>query len=384
MQEENLIFSYCTMVNQKLFFVDDNGLPLMMNPENGEVSYCPVMDNFNQEGKRICAFQFMDDKVYALGTSGEIIIVFDLKKSECQYIPLQCSYRNWGNFVGFERYGSNLYIFPRYGNKICVLNALNHKVVEIAFCFDGRTELQCACRAGNKVWLLPCNESAIGCFDLTCGEMQIYEMQKKIENCADAAYVDGNIYILNRFGIIYILNIEDFELREVKTLETKPLADNTMGRIVYAANKLIILPSLAEEIKILDIPTGKTEIYRDYPEDFLYYDMEYMKQRSKYTGLCEDDSYYYCAMRRENYLLKINKRDGNLLWVKPNVPLGKERMKVLNFLKEKKFNENFAAGKRYFVEADVNIDMFLGEVQKIEYADKESTVGKAIFKAVKE
>ena len=135
------------------------------------------------------------------------------------------------------------------------------------------------------------------------------------------------------------------KLSEIKTLETEHLEEESMCRMVYAGKKLIVLPLLAEEIKILDLSTDEVEIYHDYPENFLYYDISGW---SKYYGLCEDDIYYYFAMRRENYLLRIKKVDGSLSWIKPNIVFKEERIKIRDILRKKKFKAYQEAGEVFF------------------------------------
>lgn len=125
-QEENLMFTYCTIINQEIFFVEtQNGLPAKINPDNGDVFYYSVMENFIAKAEKTkYDVRTFEDKIYALETSGENIAIFDLNKLQCQYIPLQCSYHKWGNFVAFEQYGIYFYIFPRYENSIFVMNTI--------------------------------------------------------------------------------------------------------------------------------------------------------------------------------------------------------------------------------------------------------------------
>lgn len=386
MQEEILMFSNCTMVNGELFFVEtQNGLLAKMNPDNGDVSYCTAMENFIvKEGNTICDIRTFGDKLYALETSGEGITIFDLEKSQCRYIPLQCAYRGWGNFVAFEQYDSYFYIFPKYENKIFIMDTINNKILQTADCFDRITEWQCACRGGNKVWLLAGGVNVMGCYDLTSGKAQTFELKEKVENCLDAVIVDGNIYILNGFGIIYSWNIYKQKLVKIEMLDAEYCNGKFVyGKLIYVGSKLIILPLLGNEIKILDIPTGNVESYHDYPNDFLYYDMGHLKGWSKYDGLCKDNDYYYCAMRRENYLLKIRKRDGALLWIKPNMPTKEERLKILNPLKEKKIKNAMAAGVRLFWETETDVGRFIEEVPRKQYLAKGTNIGEIIFEAVK-
>lgn len=385
MQEEIITFSNAAMVNQELFFVEaQNGLPSKMNPDNGVVSYCNVFRNFILDASDMIDYiQNLGNKVYALKRGGDSLIIFDLTEFQCRYIPLQCDYSAWGNFVAFEQYGSDFYIFPRYGNKIYVLNTIKNEISEIEDYFDGVTELQCACRAGNEVWMLPCKVGVIGCYDLADRKMMIYKLGKKIEDCVDAVLVDESVYILNHFGIICRWNTHDMELSEIKTLEKEPPKENMVRRILHAGNKLIILPALAEEIKILDLLTSKVEVYHDYPEDFLYYNMEYMAEWSKYDGICQDDNYYYCAMRRDNYLLKISKQDGTLLWIKPNLPSKEERMKIQIPLGTEKMKFAFASGEMVVLENEVGIGRFVEEIPKQKHIAEKRNAGEIIFGKVR-
>lgn len=385
MQEEELVFSYCTMIDHELFFIETQyGLPAKMNPNNGNVSYYSPIGYAIEKGDSICDFQTLGKKVYALKISGDGIITFDLEKEQCHYIPLQCTYRPWGNFVAFEQYGLDLYIFPKYENKVCIMNTINNEITEIADYFDGMTELQCACRDGNRIWLLSGNTAVIGCYDFLNGEMQVYELKKKTDNCVRAVLVDGSIYILNRFGILYIWNIDKCIFEEVKLLETEYTDEKLIyGNMIYAGGRLIIFPSLSDDIRILNMSTGRLETYHEYPEDFLYYDKDYMKGWAKYTGICEDNNYYYCAMRRNNYLLKINKQNGTLSWIKPKMPSKRERMKILHTLQEERFKNSFALGERFFCETDINIGSFLEAVPRYNNTVQGACSGKRIFEKVK-
>ncbi len=383
MQEEKLLFSNCTIVNEELFFVEtQHGLPAKINPGNGEVSYCGVMENFIlKTGDSLHDIRTIGNRIYALEMSGKNVICFDLENLRCQYIPLNCSYRRWGNFVGFEYYDSCIYIFPRYENKVCIMDVNTNEMTEISGYFEGIEGLQCSCRVGDEVWLIPNAGNVIGRYNLSNGKIEVYKLNKKIENGIYAVCIKGSIYILNLFGIIYIWNIHDMELSEITALETEHLNEKSMSIMVYAGNKLIILPSLAEDIKILDLRTGRVEVYHDYPEDFFYYDIEGW---SKYYGLCEDDNFYYFAMRKENYLLKICKQDGRLLWVKPHIPTPGDRKKVQDPLRKIKLKRLFELGERFFLEAEADMENFLEKVQQGEYAMEETNIGEGIFKKIKD
>lgn len=382
MQEEKLIFIDCDIIEQELYFIETRrGLLGKMSLDNGAVSYFSVMENYILKENAISELRTLGKKVYALKTDGNSVIIFDMEKMQCQYIPLPCAYRRWGNFTAFEQYGLEFYIFPRYENKIFIMNTFNNEIIEIADYFDGMTELQCACRDGDKIWLLPCHAMVIGCYDFTNGKMQIFELGKKLENCLSAVRVNGNIYILNSSGIIYAWNIDKLTLEEAKVLETEDSGQESMyGRMICAGGRLVVLPSLSDDIKLINLLDGSVEIYQDYPEDFLYYKNE---QWGKYIGWCEDDSYYYFAMRLNNYLLKIDKQNGGMSWMKPILPSKEERMAIQGPLREKSMEAIFAAKSPYCVEQEGDIGRFLDRVSIKRVSSQSKGAGKVIFEKMK-
>lgn len=327
MEEDKFLFSNCILVKNQLFFVDtQSGLPAMMDPDSGDVTYSALFQDYIwRDGNSIDFMWEFDGNVYALETAGDALVIFDLHKQRCSYIPLNCSYREWGNFVAFEKYGSDFYIFPKYGNKIFTFSAGDRKVAQIAGKLGEMEEIQCARREGSKVWLISRKGSAIYAYDLSDNSWRIYRLNAVIKDCTNCILVGESIYLLNIFGIIYKWNIGDGEIQEIRTLETRHLEAETMYSMVHAGNCLIVLPSLGADIKILDLLTGKMEIYHDYPADFNYYDIGW----SKYYGYCEDGKYYYFAMRRGNYFLKICKKNGKLSWIKPVIVNDRKKSKLL-------------------------------------------------------
>lgn len=317
MGEKKFLFLDCTLHYGELFFEEFvDGLPAKMNLDSGEVVYFDEIEGQTPlKGERIDFIDSFENKVYALCVSGKNIMVFDFEKNQCQYIELPCSYQAWGNFAAFERYGKEYFIFPRYGNKIFVMSTDNYMITEIANYFRGISKVQCCCRAGAKVWILPEQGDIIGVYDLYEKRAEIYELEEKVENAVDAVFVKESIYILTQFGIIYHWHINRKKMKIITLLESEHTENESMGNIIYAGNKLITLPSVGKDIKILDLLTNELETYQDYPTDFFYQEVEW----GKYYGYCEDEDFYYFAMRNANYCLKIRKSSGELLWMKPKI-----------------------------------------------------------------
>ncbi len=132
MKEEKFLFSNCILLNEKLFFIEYySGLPTFMDPESGDISYCGVIHNYlYKTGDIVDSIDCHQQKVYILEQSGENLIILDLEKKECCYKKLDCDYYPWGNYAAFEKYQSDYYIFPRYGDKIFAVNTNIDEIIE--------------------------------------------------------------------------------------------------------------------------------------------------------------------------------------------------------------------------------------------------------------
>lgn len=334
MEEQRFLFSSCIMVDNQLFFIEiKSGLPARMNPDRGNVVYCDIMDGFMIETGDVVDFiDCYKNKIYMLETSGANLVIMDFTKKQCWYLELNCTQHAWGNFAAFERYESFYYIFPKYGNKIFVLNTNSNEITELSNCFDSLEEIQCTCRVKNQVWILPKNTKRMYVFDLMTQNVKYFQLKGTLENCVDAIWVGTDIYILSQFGLIYKWDINNEDWNKITVLETEHDENESMCRIVYASNQLILFPALGRDIKILDLSTNETKVYHDYPSDHLYHEMGW----SKYHRSCEDNEYYYFAMRLGNYLLKICKKNGSLLWIKPQLPTNEEKINIQKLMIEQK------------------------------------------------
>lgn len=320
---QRFLFTNCTLFHNELFVLGVlGGLPAKINLYSGKIEYYDDIKGLIAEKKSVI-IDFMEnfqDKIYALSSDGFNLMILDMKEYQCHYIPLNCNYQTEMNFVAFERYQSDYYIFSKYGNRIFVFNIEKNTVTEIPGCLDDTDEIQCTCRVENSVWILPKESNIIYCYDLSKRIKERCELKGIIRNCIHAVFKNGCIYILNRFGIIYIWNIKKRELTEITVLEKKNNERLSMSKIIYAGNKLILLPAYDKDIKILDLSTRRIELYHNYPNDF--YDWTVWL---KFYGYCEDEEYYYFAMCAGNYLLRIEKKSGKLIWTRVD-PLGEAAM----------------------------------------------------------
>lgn len=337
---KRFVCTNCALLNDGLFMIGSlGGLPAIMNLDNGRIKYYGWMDGFVAENKSVVIdyLEIYQNKMYALDSYGNSLIIFDLESSHYKYVALNCHQYDLINFAAFERCGLDYYIFPKYGDKILVFDLEKNTITEIAGYLEDNNEIQCVCRVNNDLWILPQNADIICCFNLNTKKNQKFKLNRTIKDCVHAVYKEGSIYILNMFGIIYIWDIEKKDLKEIMAAETEHDDRYTMSRIIYAGNSLILLPARGSDIKIYDLQKEKVSIYHEYPEDYFDETTWY-----RFYGYCDDEEYYYFAMCAGSYLLRIDKQTGRLIWTKPLIKnLGEIAVKLLLGRNNSFFKESF-------------------------------------------
>lgn len=316
---KNFLFSNCILIQNRLFSEGIlGGIPVLMDLDSGIIDVCSLGNRFVFSIKNTVVdfFDSFENKVYALDSGEDQLVIWDLEKKSCHAVFLGCSHKTWINFAALERVEQNYYIFPKYENRVLIYHIDTNEITETLGDWEIK-EIQCTCRVNNSVWILPKDSDVMYCYDLDERKSKVYNLKKMIRNCVHAIYHDGCIYILNMCGEIYQWDIDKTVLRVITCLETISNEIEYMSRIVYAGNKLILLPAYGENIYIVDMTTGQAEIYRAYPDDFYYYHTGWLK----YYGYCENKEYYYFALCAGNYLLKIEKISGELIWIKPKIDL---------------------------------------------------------------
>ena len=269
---KNFMYTNCTLLNEDIFLIGHlGGFPARMHSD-GNIDYYDMMQGFveKETGVVIDFMDYFQNKVYALDSKEGNLIIFNLQKQECKYIPLGCRYKSLMNFAVFERYGSDYYIFPKHENSFFIFDTNEEKIRKIKNCPNWWDKIQCACRVKDSIWILSGDTETLWCYYLSDGEIKVYGLERTIKDCVHAFYDGEAIFFLNRYGIIYIWDINKNEMSEITDLETEHIECESVSRIIHAGNRLILLPASGNDIKILDLETEKAEIYQDYPKDFIF------------------------------------------------------------------------------------------------------------------
>lgn len=367
---KKFLFSNCTIIQDRLFLVGIfGGLPANMDLSNGKIVYYDTVKGFvyREKSTVVDYLDSFQDKVYALDSGEGNLVIWNLNNLTCQYIPLGCSQQPWINFSAFERYQSDYYIFPKYENKLIIFHTNSNEITEISGYLNSVETIQCACRVKDNVFLLPEDSDVIYCYELPTGKKKIFDLKRTVRNCVHAVFYEQYIYILNKYGAVYRWNLKKAEMEKIISSEAVPDEKGSMGRIICAGNKLILLPAYGKDIKIWDLLTEEMEVYHDYPDDY-----DDQTDWWKYYGYCKDKLYYYFAISAGNYLLKIEKRTGRLVWIKPNIDsLGGKTIELLKkrILHESDFWDLFDLMQLGIVERSSGITPSSGK--KIYYAVKD-------------
>lgn len=362
------LFNGYALYQDKIVFKDYQcGLLCELDTNTGAISYIENLKNYQIETVAHDCMVEQKGKLYAVGNDGKSMMIYDGVEEICTSIPMNCGIRPWGNFTNIFVFGETLFLFHREENWVTCFDIPSNNIEKI-ICGESIFNI-CSCRIGNKVWMFPRDGKKIQEFDLETKNYESHEIESTVEAVVGCTHDNNNIYLLNEYGLIYILKKKDLSI-EVVNHAYKEDVSNLMGKIICVSNKIIMLPSVGETIKIVDLEKNAMEVYLDYPEDFMYDDITW----SKYYTICQDEDYYY-LLRKSNYLLKIGKREAQFTWIKLTAPDVQVKEKLLF---------RFKYVKDAMWEGNVRLNMFIENVEKIEKNDAINNVfvGSEIWKRV--
>ena len=200
---------------------------------------------------------------------------------------------------------------------------------DIYDCVDMEQEssgyFSCGCQLENVMWLFNEQRNLLVAYDMQQDRWEQYNLSIKIDQCAHMVEYNNMLYILDAGGVIYCWDIAEKLIELFADCRNNEHNIFEFARIVVTDKKFFLLPSVGESIFEIALDTRKANLYCRYPIGFQYI---VPKGCSKYYGYCEDEDNYFYAMRTVAFILRIGKRDGEIQWIKPEVPLYKEYMKT--------------------------------------------------------
>lgn len=319
---KSISFNACEIVDSKLYFITnfDNAISVMDMKDN-RVYYLENMEGYNQNTliggveKTIS----VNGRIYFFELTGRKVLIYDIQKNICKTIEIDCRKESWGNFALITKYDDSIYVFPKYGDKYIIIDSKSDNVI-FENIVDSNTEKSesnrkffCGCSQDERVWLYSENNKIIE-YNLITQKYSENVLPIDIPECIDIAYEYNNLYLFSQDGRVFEWNVET---RDLRVLIDKQHSRIKFEKMIVSKSKIWFLPALEKDINILDLDNNLLYVYQDYPKDFCYAPINGW---SKYYNYCEDAEYYYIAMRLSNYMLCINKKNGDEKWIKPILP----------------------------------------------------------------
>jgi hypothetical protein len=300
-----------------------SGFPAKLDLNNHKVSILDFDSSYtNLKVDSVDYMSAYKNKIYALLMAGDKLLIYDTVSHQCNTVDIDCSEYEWGNFIGMYIYESKVFIFPCHKKEIIVVDCNNLKKNIISYQNLTDQNFFTSCIVGNRIWMFPQNGTVIGCFNLQGFKVEEYITDIDMCDVRHCSILKNDIYILGRENI-YCWNVEDNKMSILLTDEYM----KEMGRIAATQKKLILLPSLGNDIKIFDLDNKRMSVLEEYPEDFTYDDS--CPGWSKYYGCCDDDGKIYYAMRRSDYMLVVDKITGHIDWFQPRFPTNDDKFHYL-------------------------------------------------------
>lgn len=132
-----------------------------------------------------------------------------------------------------------------------------------------------------------------------------------------AIWRDNCFYILTHTGNVYIWNERTGSVKEIYCCQG---GECPFGTMAVTEHKVFLLPNQTEEILIVDLQNQNKVKQAECPTDLQYVDSIY----AKYSQYTEDSIYIWFDNRRSNYILRINKENEQIEWIKPQLPTVQE------------------------------------------------------------
>lgn len=258
--------------------------------------------------------------VYRCSGDGKQMLIMDLNHKDCRYINIDLGKDafNSDTILGMYRSGKNVLIVPRFYRFILMYNSNDDSLTTIDIC-DNKFEVD---EIGaifsfsffyrEKIIIFSVDGMHMGIFDIQSKKMQWIKYSPTSIAIEYAIYRKNKIYASDRCGVIYEISMEN---NSIKTLFNKLNGeDYIMSRFVFLDDEeIVFFPFRGDEIYKIDLDKKECIKIKNVPIDIQYLD-GFMG--AKYWNYLEDKNYYYFPPKASQYLLVIDKNNGNIKWIK--------------------------------------------------------------------
>ncbi len=353
-EPEEIITTEGVIIDNYIYFIANCvliGAVMKIDMRTWKVSYVKDIANYYPDVvSRIGSMVRDGNIVYCLRLDGRMISVFDLSNKTCDYIDTEFRGENWGSFVAFEKYKEFLYLFSS-SNYFAIKIDIKRKSVDKIYFTDKYgidyhdhekkiVSFSVACLVDDSVWLFQENENEVISYNMNNNTWKSYYILKESQGCHFAVYQESSFFLLDNANRVFQWNPYNQEITKLWENELYLNKKCNFRNLVVTEMNIILLPCFGDEIIIIDRKSSDENIYDKYPEEFRY--MASMDS-AKFVNGCEDKDYFYYLTFSANHILCINKSDGKIKWIKPELPTKKEKC--------------FFAGSNYEIFTEEMIDL---------------------------
>lgn len=323
---KTIISRDCVVYQDKLYFITEgNAFPAVLDYDENIIKYLPISSKV--EIQPIDLALSMGSKIYFLYVSGKGILEYDVETFSANEIIIDCNQDSDDNYAFATIVKNQVYIFTKKMKKIVIFDTSTKCVGEKPYPANmGEASLMCGCIQGDYIWLFPETGNKIFSYCITSGQWKQYKFPIQYHNSLHAVCGKEYLYLLTWNGEVYEFRVNDLENKLITSVGMD-LDKGKSSRILYAEEKILILPGWGNDFYLFDLKQSELKKIAVWPDDVYFAPTR--KKWFKFYGYCEDEKFFYFANRTSNYYLRIEKNLEEFFWSKVSLPSGDDNIKNL-------------------------------------------------------
>ncbi|OLA61833.1 MAG: hypothetical protein BHW48_02985 [Roseburia sp. CAG:10041_57] len=323
---ETLIARDCIYKNGKIYFFSEIELiPTVIDVNDNSVTLLKVKNSNDFRRIQFDLVTELNGKMYALEKSGKYICEYDIQTERVRYIQIDCDRKSDANFALIYSENSCIYIFDRT-KELTIYNIQSDEIMKVLYpTIDD--EIMTGCKSEEQIFLFTKEGKNILVYDTKTKKWENIYTDWLPLNIIHAVEDDGKIYVLSEDGTVVRWNKEN-EITIIEKAQEWYNSEKAACRLCITHTKIVVLPSLSEDILVLGKHDFSMEVMQTYPKEFKYKNYKC----AKYYGYSENTDSCYFACRASHYILKIDKHKNVFTWIRSQI--SKEKLFEYQIKKE--------------------------------------------------